>query len=131
LSNVTDPASSSGHIIRARAGKWNGICSTTINAAGQQNDYILQLKEGANVRATLTMVNVGAWTTGSYTLSAGEADAITDYSNLSLRGYKVEVGGGSGRDAGASAFEFECPDAGSPKSFPPYQPYRLVPQLMM
>lgn len=87
LSNVTDPVSSSGHVLRVRAG-------TDQASGGNQIDLTAQLRQGytnegspGTLIATLTQANVtaGSWTTYSATLSGAEADAITDYTSLYLR----------------------------------------------
>jgi hypothetical protein len=112
ITSLTDPVSSTGHIMRAN---WcHGLGCVAPNATGQQTDLTLVLKQGVTTRATSTQVNVisGAWENFSYTLSSGEADAITDYTTLTLRTYKTEVGGGSNRNCNVSTLEFECPDAG-------------------
>jgi len=86
LTTLEDPVSSANHIVRFRYGK--------DAAGGDPIDLTVQLRQGyvsegtpgtliATV-ATLTDIPSG-WTAGSYTLSAGEADAITDYTNLYLR----------------------------------------------
>jgi hypothetical protein len=85
LTTVTDPATSSGHIVRYRYGK--------DAAGGAQIDIVVQLREGyVNEGTPGTLIK--AWThtnvsdtltTAAQTLSAGEADSITDYSDLFLR----------------------------------------------
>lgn len=85
LSDVTDPVSSTGHIIRARVR--NGV------AGARQIDLTVQLRQGytnegspGTLIATLTQANVaGAFTEYTYTLSGAEADAITNYNDLFLR----------------------------------------------
>lgn len=77
--------SSSGHVIRARLAK--------DASGGAQIDATVQLRQGyvseaslGTLIATLTQANVtNTFTTYSYTLSAAEADAITDYTSLFLR----------------------------------------------
>jgi hypothetical protein len=113
ITSLTDPVSSTGHIIRAR---WaHGLGCTSPNATGQQTDLTLVLKQGTTVITTQTQVNVisGAWETFTYTLNATEANSITDYTALRLKTYKTEVGGGSNRNCNVSTLEFECPDAPS------------------
>ena len=112
LSSVTDPLSSTGHIVRVRHAKadTNVPPSTTGNAVSA--DFTLY--EGATLRATLaTAVALGAWTDLSYTLTAGEADAITNYADLRVRMVTTNSGGSpANRRGGAiSWIEFECPDA--------------------
>lgn len=85
LSSVEDPLSSSGHVVRYRYQKEA--------AGGAQIDLTVQLRQGyvnegtpGTLIASATVTDMGTgWTTGSFTLSAGEADAITNYASLFLR----------------------------------------------
>ena len=76
LASLTDPARSTGHVIRVRALSSNG--TGTIRVA---------LYEGATVRKAFT--TLGALTASDaadeVALSGVEADAITDYTGLELR----------------------------------------------
>lgn len=86
LSDVTDPVSSSGHIIRMR---------TSCDQDAQETlDFVQQLRQGYTnegspgtliASQTRSGVNSTTWTTSTYTLSGGEADAITDYTALYFR----------------------------------------------
>lgn len=85
LSDVEDPQSSSGHIMRWRRGK--------DASGGAQIDLTVELRQGytgEGAQGTL-IASVSdtaipdTFTTTSNTLSAGEADAITDYTDLQLR----------------------------------------------
>lgn len=85
LSTIEDPVSSTGHVVRYRYGK---------NAAGgSQIDLTVELRQGyTNEGAQGTLIANWAHTnisdtlaTAAQTLSAGQADAITDYANLYLR----------------------------------------------
>lgn len=87
LSSITDPVSSSGHVLRVRAG-------TDQASGGNQIDLVAELRQGyvnegsqGTLIATLTQNNVtaGGFTTYSATLSGAEADAITDYADLYVR----------------------------------------------
>lgn len=83
--SLEDPVSSSGHIVRYRYQK-----NVT---GGAQIDIVIQLRQGyvnegtpGTLIASTTLTNVSnGWTTGSFTLSAGEADSITDYTSLFIR----------------------------------------------
>ncbi len=85
LSSVTDPLSSIGHVVRYRARK--------DPSTGAQIDLTVELREGyvnegspGTLIATDSQVDLPtAFTTFSFALSGGEADAITDYSDLFLR----------------------------------------------
>jgi hypothetical protein len=86
LTSLEDPLSSTGHIVRYRYRK--------DAAGGDQIDLVVQLRqayvnEGTPgtliASATHTDIDGSAWTAGTFTLSGGEADSITDYTNLYLR----------------------------------------------
>ncbi len=85
LSTVEDPVSSSGHVVRYRYAK--------NSAGGAQIDLTVQLRQGyVNEGSPGTLIKEWAhtnisetFTTQAQTLSAGEADSITDYSSLYLR----------------------------------------------
>lgn len=87
LTSVADPLSSANHVVRYRYRKES--------TGGEQIDLTVQLRQGytnEGAQGTLiatagTHVDIpgGAWTAGSYTLSGGEADAITNYGDLFLR----------------------------------------------
>lgn len=86
LSAVTDPESSSGHVMRMR---------TSADQDGEETlDFTQELRQGytgEGSQGTLiasqqrTGVSTTTWTTSSNTLSGAEADAITDYSDLFYR----------------------------------------------
>lgn len=102
LSAVADPLSSTGHILRIRRRDNSGV-SNLFSAA-----LLLQ--------GTTTIKNLGVfgtgndlWATETFTLSAGEADSITDYSDL-----RVRVTYGNDLDDGTAIVtwaEFEVPNA--------------------
>lgn len=86
LSDVTDPVSSSGHIIRMR--------TSTDQSAQEVLDFTQQLRmtyvnEGSQgtliASQSRNSVSSTTWTDSSYTLSGAEADAITDYTALFFR----------------------------------------------
>lgn len=85
LSDMEDPVSSSGHIIRYRYRK---------NASGgAQIDLTVQLRQGyTNEGSPGTLIeewthtNISeSWTSQAQTLGGTEADAISDYTSLFLR----------------------------------------------
>lgn len=86
LSSVTDPVSSSNHVMRMR---------TSADQDGQQTvSFTQQLRQGYTNEAsqgTLIAsqsrgsVTSTTWTDSSYTLSGAEADAITNYGALAYR----------------------------------------------
>lgn len=85
LSNIEDPAVSTGHVMRWRRGK--------NSAGGSQIDLTVELRQGYVSEGTPgTLINTfsdtnipDAFTTTSDTLTGGEADAITDYTDLQVR----------------------------------------------
>lgn len=85
LTSVTDPAVSTGHIVRYRYQK--------DSTGGGQIDLTVQLRQGYVSEASLgtlihseSITNIqNGWTTGSFTLTATEADSITNYAALYIR----------------------------------------------
>lgn len=86
LTNLVDPLSSSGHIIRWRRGK-DAASGATVNETVQLRQGYTN--EGSPGTLIATAVSAAAtpdsFTDTSYTLSGAEADAITDYTSLFLR----------------------------------------------
>lgn len=77
LSNVTDPTSSTGHIVRYRY--QNAV------SGGDAIDLTVRLMQGAVEIASWAHADVAnGWSDAAQTLSGGQADAITDYTALSL-----------------------------------------------
>lgn len=101
LSEVTDPESGAGHVLRWRM-QGNGSAAPERCRA--------YLYEGATLRAAGGLeVSRGAWATQEYTLDAAEADSITDYTNLSIKIDALSLG--EGETMWVSWAEFEVPDA--------------------
>jgi len=75
LSNVTDPQSSSGHIVRFRARQYN---------FGYNNMTVALYQGDTLIRSYTTPALTTSWTAYSFTLTAAEADSITDYTDLRL-----------------------------------------------
>lgn len=83
LSDITDPVSSSGHVIRVALRKQGTA----------QMDATVELRQGyvnestlGTLIATLTQANLTtSFAEYTHTLSGAEADAITDYTDLQLR----------------------------------------------
>jgi hypothetical protein len=77
LSDIEDPQSSTGHVVRYRYAK-DAAGGATINLT-------VRLKEGAATRATWTHNDISeTFTAAAQALSGAEADSITDYTNLFL-----------------------------------------------
>ncbi len=90
LAPITDPQSSSGHVIHLRGRK---------PQTGKRIDGTVELMEGNQVIATLPIADLAAvtWTDYSYTLSPAQADAISNYGALNLRVTMWSVGTGTNR----------------------------------
>lgn len=111
LGNVTDPALSTGHTFRYRIAKTN---DGVVDGAGSSCTVTARLMQGATQIATDTAKTAtGTWTQYAYTLSSGEADAITDYTDLRLEFLTSASGGNptNRRGAAVSWAELEVPDA--------------------
>lgn len=84
LTNPEDPQSSGGHIVRYRYQK--------DAAAGSQIDLTVRLMQGVTEIAAWTHTNIAnGWVTAAQTLTAAQADAITDYTDLRLRFIATQV----------------------------------------
>lgn len=78
LGSLTDPVSSSGHIVRYRYGK--------DPADSAQIDLTVRLRQGASTIATWTHTDISTTlATAEQTLSGAEADSITDYADLRIQ----------------------------------------------
>lgn len=87
LTSITDPVSSTGHIIRARMGTDVASGGNQINATVElRQGYVAETSQGTLI-ATLTQNNIsaGSFADYSYTLNSTEADSITTYNDLYLR----------------------------------------------
>lgn len=113
LSNVSDPSSSSGHVLRVRLTQGDADGSTP-DAGGTATTYRIQLFQGITALTDSgTVTSPGTWTTIAYTLTGTEADAITDYTDLRVQ---ITATGGSGspanrRNVAVSWVELEVPTA--------------------
>lgn len=102
LSSVTDPASSTGHTVRVYAQVTGG--------SGAPEKLDIALYQGSTLIVTATpTINRGAYALRSLTLSAAEADSITDYSDLRLRFTVNSLA--AGETIQVTQCEFEVPDA--------------------
>lgn len=84
LSSVTDPVSSTGHIMRWRRQK-DASAGATINLTVRLLQGVTQITSQADNAIP------SAWATTSYTLSGAEADAITDYTILNMEFVAAQV----------------------------------------
>lgn len=86
LTTVEDPLSSVNHIVRFRYRK-DAAGGDTINLVTElRQGYVNEGSPGTLI-ASQTNNDIGgaAWIAGTFTLSGGEADAITNYADLYLR----------------------------------------------
>ena len=118
LSDVTDPLSDANHTVRWRETEADG---GVVNASGGKTvTYNVLLMQGASTIATCaSAVNFTetSWGAGTYTLTALQADSITDYTDLRIRFvFNCSTGGApGGRRGGAFSWaELEVPDVASP-----------------
>ena len=106
LSSVTDPESDADHVI-----SWRSCLFGTGTKSVATRVY---LYEGATLRATSQQESEStSFATHTYELSSGEADAITDYSDLSIIIEAICSGTGT-RVCRVSWLQFAVPDAGGP-----------------
>jgi hypothetical protein len=75
--SLTDPLVSTNHTIRYRYKK--------DQTAGDTINLTVRLMQGATEIASWTHNNIDAVTTAAQTLTSGQADSITDYTNLRLK----------------------------------------------
>lgn len=109
LGTITDPVSSTGHILRIRWAKNSG--------GGGSKTIRIELREGyvnestlGSLRATDDYsINSTTLTTDATALSGAEADSISDYSDLQIR----VMGVASNRALKVDFVELETPDAGA------------------
>lgn len=85
LTSVTDPVSSTGHIMRWRRRKQPASGSATINLT------VRLLQASTQITSQADNGLPGAFTDTSYTLSGAEADAITNYADLRLEFVAAQV----------------------------------------
>jgi hypothetical protein len=102
LSNVADPAVSTGHVVRYRYQRGAGGSGTDV-------DLRVRLLQGTTQIGSWSHNNIGAgFTTAAQTLTGPQADAITDYSDLRLEFQRT---GTSSRVADVSWAELDVPSA--------------------
>ena len=91
LSSITDPVSSTGHVLRARYAK-DVAAGAQINMTVElRQGYVSEVTQGTLI-ATRTYTNItNAFTTDAYTLLGAEADAITNYADLYVRVVATQV----------------------------------------
>lgn len=120
---LEDPGVNIGHILKARCRK--------DAAGGRTMDVVVRLFEGVTQRASASLANItDAWTTISVTLTAAEADAITDYTNLRIEVDPNSSPPGAARRLFCTAMEFEFPDLVPMGQVGGTQPYIETPEVV-
>lgn len=76
FASLIDPLSSTGHTISYRAGYGGGASSGSLS---------VELRQGATVIASWTDVLMSGFQQFTHTLSAAQADSVSDYSDLRVR----------------------------------------------
>ena len=86
LTSVEDPLSNVNHVVRFRAAK-SAAGGAQIDLTVQlRQGYVSEVSQGTLIATAGTLTNISEIaTTTTYTLSAGEADSITNYASLFLR----------------------------------------------
>jgi len=110
--SLTDPLSSSGHVVRYRFRRGP--------QGGKNVSLTADLRQGATSIASwahLDAAIVNSYTTFQQTLSSGQADSITDYTDLRLRLTATTSGGGGNTGVRFTWTELEVPD-GTPTISP-------------
>lgn len=103
LNSITDPVSSSGHVLRIRAQASGG------GGGPERFDAGLYQNGSQVVFASGIVASRGSWTTHQYPLTAEQADSITNYGDLEVR---VTINTlAAGETILVSNIEFEVPDA--------------------
>lgn len=100
FSSLTDPVSSSGHILRLRA---------LATGSSTPEKWTVTIYQGATLIATAfsnTTVTRTNYADYSYTLTTAQADAITNYTDLRVR---IVVSQAAGETIDVSFIEFETP----------------------
>jgi len=93
ISNLTDPLVATGHIVRCRISKSDG--GVPNNSSGSTSTVAIRLMQSTTPIATIrAAAAVTTWEDVSYTLSAAEANSITEYFNLEIE-YVIVGGAGS------------------------------------
>jgi len=86
LTAVEDPVSSSGHVVRYRYSKDAAGGATIGLTVELRQGYVDEGTPGTLIATSGAIAGISeSWTSGSFNLSGGEADAITNYANLYLR----------------------------------------------
>jgi hypothetical protein len=84
-SNLEDPVSSAGHVIRYTFRKATSAGAQVNLTVELRQNYVSEASQGTTVWSTVHTNISSVQTTAAITLTALEADSITAYSSLSIR----------------------------------------------
>ncbi len=103
LGSITDPQSSSDHVVR--------VTARSVGGSGQPERITFILKQGSTTISSSgsTAVSGSGYTELTDTLTQGEADSITDYSDLSVQIQATTLG--NGEEIRVTKVELGVPDA--------------------
>jgi hypothetical protein len=107
LDTIGDPAVATGHILRIRWAKNAGGGGAKTIRIELREGYVSEASQGTLIATDDYSLNSTTLTTDTTTLSASEANSITDYSNLQIR----IMGVASNRALKVDFAELETPDA--------------------
>jgi hypothetical protein len=82
---LEDPVSNTGHVVRWRRKKSASGGAEVDLAIELREGYVNETTQGSARWSTSDTTLPTSWTSTSDTLTTGEADSITDYTDLSLR----------------------------------------------
>lgn len=85
LSSVEDPVSSVGHVLRTRYAKDTAGGSTIGLVTELRQGYVSEGTQGTLICTRTFSAIPETFTTDAYSLTTGEADAITNYADLYVR----------------------------------------------
>lgn len=114
LSGVSDPSSGSGHVVSYRIAASDSSGSIPGSGdSGNSLDVAISVYQGTTLIATTTITVPEDPETQTLTLSSGEANAITDYSDLRIRFVTTASGGSGSSRRGMAVFwcELAVPNA--------------------
>ena len=100
LTSLTDPVSSIDHKLRLRL--------QGTGSGGPERCSIALFQGGTQIAISSNFTSRGAWGDGEYILTAGEADAITDYTDLRIKLTSSNLA--ATEDMWVTWAEFEVPD---------------------
>ena len=86
LDALSDPTSSTGHVVRFSYSKVDDANDQIDLTVELRQGYVSEVSLGTLIATVASLSDISAtWTMHVYELSSGEADSITDYSDLYLR----------------------------------------------